>query len=287
MLKLDSLANARITIFGLGLMGGSLAMSLKGSCTSIYGIDPDPSAVAYANEHKIVDRASVSPQMLLPQTNFVILAAPVGTIIKLIQALPELHPGKAVVLDIGSTKVDIVREMENLPSRFDPVGGHPMCGKEKISLINAEPGLFQNATFAFTMCKNSTHNAQGLAEQLAYKVGANPVWLDAHTHDKWASATSHFPYLLASALSLSTPTSAAPLVGPGFRSTTRIAATPVSLMLDIFATNQANILDSLDTFREQLDQIRLMLATKDYSSLQAIMERSASHQKNITSGEVD
>jgi prephenate dehydrogenase len=80
----------------------------------------------------------------------VILAAPVGAILQLLADLPRLHPGPAIVMDLGSTKTLIAEAMKALPDRFDPLGGHPMCGKENTTLRNAEAGLFQGAPFALT-----------------------------------------------------------------------------------------------------------------------------------------
>lgn len=284
MAKPKLLADSSIAILGLGLMGGSIAMALRGHCTQILAVDPEPATVAYARRHKIVDLIAENPNDVLPQADIVILAAPVGKILKLIEALPKLHPGEAIVIDIGSTKADIVREMQKLPPRFDPLGGHPMCGKENLSIKNADASLFQNATFAFTSCENTSQNAHQFAEQLAQALGANPLWIDAETHDRWTAATSHFPYLAATALTLSTPTAAAPLAGPGFRSTTRLAATPATIMLDILATNQINIIETLDQFKEQLDQIRTLLLTNDLESLQIILERSVNHRHQILPG---
>jgi prephenate dehydrogenase len=188
------------------------------------------------------------------------------------------------VIDIGSTKADVVREMQKLPPRFDPLGGHPMCGKEKLSIENAEASLFLNAIFAFTPSENTSENAQQIAEQIAQSIGANPLWIDAETHDRWTAATSHFPYIAASALALSTPTAAAPLAGPGFRSTTRLAATPASLMLDILATNRINILEALDQFRQQIDQMRTLLEANEFEHLQNLLESGVHQREQIISG---
>lgn len=279
------LTDSRIAILGLGLMGGSLALALRGHCAQILGVDPDPDSVAFALEYQITDLATMHAHEILPQADVVILAAPVRAIINLIRSLPELHPGKAIIVDVGSTKSDIVKEMEKLPARFDPVGGHPMCGKEKLALENAEASLFQEATFTFTPCRNTSANARQFANQLALAVGATPFWIDAATHDRWASATSHFTYLVAAALTLATSVDAAPLVGPGFRSTTRLASTPPSLMLDILFTNRENILESLDLFKEQLDQIRTLLETNDQDNLQTLLERCVARREQITLGE--
>jgi len=283
--SLPRLAECVVAILGLGLMGGSLALALHGKCQALLGVDPDPQAVALALDRQVVDSASVSPQDLLPQASLVVLAAPVGAIVTLLQALPDLHPGSAVVLDLGSTKREIMRVMQTLPKRFDPIGGHPMSGKEKASLVNADAGLFQHAPFALAPLERSSPHARLIAEQLVLAVGARPLWVDAETHDRWVAATSHLPYLLANSLAAATPLEARPLVGPGLRSTTRLAPASLTMMVDILATNRDNILVGLQSFRHALDAVEHSLLTGDLESLQAQLAQGAASYAALTAPE--
>lgn len=262
-------------------MGGSLALALRGKCASLLGIDPDPSAVKLAVENQIVDFASSDPATLLPTADIIILAAPVRTIISLLAQIPEIHPGPAVVIDLGSTKEKIMNAMQSLPERFDPVGGHPICGKEKSSLAFAEGQLYHQAPFIFTSLPRTTPNARLTAEQLALAVGAHPLWLDALTHDRWVAATSHFPTLLANALAASTPLEAAPLTGPGFQSMTRLAVSSPEMMFDIFFTNKDNILSSLHSFQKRLNQIETMLASGEFDQLKELFIEGGERRENI------
>jgi prephenate dehydrogenase len=140
--------SARIAILGIGLIGGSLAYALQGKCDRLIGVDSDPDVAAAAERLGIFDAVSVDPAPVLGLANFLILSAPVAQILSLIERLPTIHPGATAVLDTGSTKVEIVRAMRSLPSRFFPVGGHPMAGKEVGGLDSAEGSLFQGAPFA-------------------------------------------------------------------------------------------------------------------------------------------
>lgn len=277
----DFLSSSRIAILGLGLMGGSLALALRGKCTALLGVDPDPAALSLAHQEKIIDQGAGDPAEILTQADLIILAAPVLAIIELIRRLPELHPGAAVVLDLGSTKADVVTAMADLPDRFDPVGGHPMCGKEKLSLAHADPGLFQGAPFVFTSLPGTSPRARLLVEQLAQALGAYPVWLDAETHDRWAAATSHLPFLLASALVAATPGEVGALVGPGFRSTSRLAATSASMMLDVLFTNRQNILEVIERFREQLQAVEGLLSSNETAGLRNWLDRSAARHSEL------
>jgi len=265
----------RLAIVGLGLMGGSLAMALRGKCTALLGIDPDPHTVELARQLHIVDQAVVDPAVLLPQADVIVLAAPVNGIIGLLQELPVLHPGAPIVIDLGSTKVKVVESMQKLPERFDPLGGHPMCGKEVSGLANAEARLFQGATFAFTALPRTTEHARQFAGWLAASLGACPLWIDAATHDRWVAATSHLPYLVANALAFTTPPETAPLAGPGFRSTTRLAVTPPGMMMDVLMTNQAAVLDSLHRYKAHLEQVERLLEQGDFDALQALLGEGA------------
>jgi prephenate dehydrogenase len=275
--------SSRVAIVGLGLMGGSLAMALHGKCAGLIGIDPDPETRALANSLNIFEQVSDALNHNLPPADIIILAAPVKTIIRLINDLPHFYPAPAVILDLGSTKVEIMNAMQTLPQRFDPIGGHPMCGKEKSGLVNADSSIFRDAPFAFTPLSRTSSRARQAAETLAHLVGARPLWLDAVDHDHWAAATSHLPYLVSNGLAYSTPFEAAPLVGPGFRSTTRLGASSPEMMLDVLLTNRENILAAWRRLRSHMDTLDEMLDSNDVEGLMALLTQGAAQQRKIVS----
>jgi prephenate dehydrogenase len=281
MAQPDFLSKCNVAILGLGLMGGSLALKLRGHCQSLSGCDPDPATLALARQWSLADQVTDRPGDILPQADLVILATPVRVILTLLDELPRLHPGSAAVLDLGSTKTDIVRSMQALPDRFDPVGGHPMCGKERSGLANADPDLFRSAPFALTPTPGSSPRSRGLAEQLVDLVGANPLWLDAAMHDRWVAATSHVPYLVANALAAATPLDARPMVGPGLRSTTRLAPTSWTMMRDILETNRPNILGGLQNFRKQIEILESLLAAGDLRGLEELASLGAQNYEAL------
>jgi prephenate dehydrogenase len=273
MTNADLLAPSHVAIMGLGLMGGSLAMALRDKCEFITGIDPDPAVLELALQMNIADQVSSEPAALLPKADILILAAPVNSILTILGDLPELHPGSPVVMDIGSTKVQIVEAMRSLPARFDPIGGHPMCGKARPSLAYAEASIFQGAVFAFTPLSRTSQKTRQLAGQLAGIVGSVPLWLDPETHDRWVGATSHLPYLVANTLAYTTPLDASPLVGPGFRSTARLSTSALAMMLDILDTNRENVLAGLERFKGHLASLETHLLNRDRDSLRALLEK--------------
>ncbi len=281
-----SLSSAHVAIVGLGLIGGSLALALRGRCAALYGIDPNPAVLDLAEGRALCERLSPSAADLLPAADVIILAAPVRTILKIVRDLPGLHPGRALVLDVGSTKAAIFQALACLPERFDPLGGHPMGGKEKGGLLSADAAIFGGVTFAFTPLPRTSERARALALELAAAVGAHPLWLDPATHDAWAAYTSHLAYLVSAGLALATPIEAAALAGPGFRSATRLAASDPEMMLDILETNRSNVRTALARFRKQIDRLDAALAAEDLSGLQRILENAMAAREKMLAAPV-
>jgi len=256
------LAEKKIAIVGLGLMGGSLALALRGQCQELLALENDLETLAYAKNHQIVDLISSQPEEILPQADVIILAAPVGTILDLIPLLPQWHAGSPLVMDMGSTKVQICDRLNGLPERFHAVGGHPMCGKESSSIRQADGNLFKEAPFALCALPSTRNADRQLAEAIVTGVGASVLWIDAQTHDIWVAATSHVPYLIANALAAVVPNDAKLLAGPGLRSTSRLAGSNIQMMTDILMTNRKAVLNQLDIYQKQLNSLRGLLLSQ-------------------------
>ncbi len=278
------LKDSTVAIVGLGLMGGSLAMALKGHCRSLTGIDSHPAALEAARAKKIVDQADSDPANLLPQADLVILAAPVPAIIEWLGDLPAYIQQPCIVMDIGSTKRAILQTMQELPANFEPIGGHPVCGREQLLIQNADPNLYQGAPFIITALDRTTRRALSAAKQIISSVGAHMLELSAEQHDRTLASTSHLPFLLASALTLATSLESAPFIGTGFRSASRLAGTPASMMLGVLESNRDNISSSIQRFRESLSLIESALNSQDSLALENILDQSRHSYENLVSG---
>ena len=277
-----NLAESKIAIIGLGLMGGSLALGLRGKCAALYGIDPHTPTLDLALSQHIVDYADSNPASLLPEVDLVILSAPVPAILTLLEQLPSFTPNSCIVLDMGSTKKFIVESMSRLPGNFDPIGGHPICGKEKLSLANAERTLYYAAPFLLTPLARTSQRALSAANQIIESLGAKAKILDAVEHDRILASTSHLPFLISSALALATSENVTSFIGPGFKSTSRLAGTSSSMMLGVLQSNRENVLNALHGMQNQLTEIESALTLEDFSKLESILNEAQSKYQTFT-----
>ena len=276
-----NLKDANIALIGLGLMGGSLALSLKGRCRRLSAYDSHLPTLELARRQEIVHFADSDPAKVLAKADLVILACPVPAIVEWLGSLHEYIQHPCIVLDIGSSKRTIVVALDTLPANFDPIGGHPICGRERLSLENAERFLYRDAPFVLTPLPRTSQRARFAALQIVEALGACPIWLDAEDHDRILASTSHLPYLLSSALALAAPEDAAPLVGPGFRSTSRLAGTPSSMMLGVLQSNRDNVLYALDCLQEQIATLKSALIATDPAQLGSSLDIARSHYHQL------
>ncbi len=282
---MNVLAEARITVVGLGLMGGSLAGALRGQCTNVTGVDIHANTIEIAHRRGLIDTGTTELASGVQDANIVILAAPVRAIMGLLTKLrPLLSPG-CVVMDLGSTKTQIVAQMGKLPPSVHPLGGHPMCGKETSGIEAADVDLYQDAPFVLTPLPRTSDTAllQGMA--VVEALGARPLLLDPVRHDRLVAAISHLPYLLACGLVGTVDTVAAndasvwEVASSGFRDTSRLAASDVTMMLDILLTNRDAVLEMLRTFEAALEDLATLLRSENEDELRSTLVAVRDHRK--------
>jgi prephenate dehydrogenase len=255
------LNEAQITIVGLGLMGGSLAGALRGRCKTVFGVARREETIETALERGLIDHGTTTLSKGVRDAEVVVLATPVRVILQLLASIGPLLPPGCLLMDVGSTKARIVETMAHLPDQVQPLGGHPMCGKETSGIEAAEPGLYEGATFILTPLPRTSERALSLGRELARSVGSHPLVLSAERQDFLVGTMSHLPYLMACALvgTADATTSADPaawkIVAGGFRDTTRVAGSDVRMMTDILLTNREEVVKALNAFQEQIRRL--------------------------------
>ena len=264
----DLLRNLRVGIMGLGLMGGSLALALRGRVARLLAIESRPDARQIALRAGIVDDAIEALTPEAPPVDLLVLATPVRVILNTLAGLPAARPDGCLVLDLGSTKRAVVAAMNALPPRFAAVGGHPMCGRETSGLAAADAGLYHDQTFILCPTNRTTPAAEATARALVVAVGARPLWLDAEEHDALVAAVSHLPALVSAALLRAAAGERQWAVSAsGFRDTARLAGSDPRMMLDILLTNREPVLAALDGYMGELAAVRAALAAGDEVAL--------------------
>lgn len=276
-----------MAIVGLGLMGGSLGAALVQSraCRRVVGVARREEAVRQALELGAIDEGTVSLKEGVAEADIVVLATPVRSIMRLIESIgPMVTPG-CVLTDVGSTKAAVVERMQLLPPHVQPIGGHPMCGKESGGLSAAEPGLFMGATYVLTPLVRTSDWALALTAELVRAAGATPLVLEASYHDLLAAAASHLPYVLSLGLVAAAESvgddAVWKLAASGFRDTSRLAASDETMMLDILLTNRSEVSGMLSRFQRGLEEIAHLLDKDDEAGLQAVITTAAQRRRRL------
>ncbi len=271
------LNDSSVSIVGLGLMGGSLAGALRGRCREVVGLARRPETVAQALAAKLINRGGAELAAGVQAADIVVLATPVRTILRQLAEIGPLLPNGCLLLDLGSTKTQITAAMQKLPAHIQPLGGHPMCGKELAGLAAADPDLYRGNTFILCPLERTSPEALALGQELARAVGAKPLVLSAERQDFLVGTVSHLPYLLACGLvgTADATTSADPaaweIIAGGFRDTSRVAGSDVTMMTDILLTNQTLVLEAVQTFQGQLEHLAQMVETGNENALKTAL----------------
>lgn len=261
---------SRVAVIGTGLIGGSFALAVRKAVPHARVVGWDrPEVLASALSRAAISASAENLRDAVAGADLVYVALPVGAII---EHLPEIERAAApgsIVTDTGSTKVAICRAAAH-EFRGEKlfIGGHPIAGRESGGIENADANLFRGAKYALVGDGSGPREAR-FAQFLESALGAQPVWLDAETHD-WATAiVSHLPQLVSVALAAvvqdETDETGLPasLAGAGLRDIARLAGSPYDIWRDICLTNTDNIARALDRVAQALDHLRTSLASRD------------------------
>ena len=270
----------RLSLVGLGLLGGSVAKAARGLglADEIVAVGRDRERLEPALRDGMVDRVTTDLAAGVAGTDFCLLATPVATLAALLPAVWAALPADAVLTDVGSTKAAIVRAAERLgegrPLAF--VGSHPMAGSEQAGYRVSRPDLFRGATVILTPTERTDSHAVKRVGAFWEALGGRLVILDPLTHDRATAAISHLPHLVADAL-VDAVVRMDPrffeVAGRGFKDTTRIAASDARVWREIFQENRAGLTEALGAFRAALDHLEGLLATGDVAAIEGALDR--------------
>lgn len=258
----------KITLVGVGLLGGSLGLAVKRRrlARRVEGFVRRAASVAECKKVGAVDRATQDLHCAVAEADLVILCTPLAQMCPLVkQMIPALKHG-AIVTDVGSVKASVVRELEALVAKAGGhfVGSHPMAGAEKTGVSAARADLFVDAVCVVTPTRRTNKAAMRKVERFWKSVGARLLRLTPETHDALVSRSSHLPHVVAATLASTIldpkqPKQQAALCANGFRTTTRIASGSPEMWRDIALANRAEVRRALDGFVRELQRVQTVL----------------------------
>ena len=276
----------RITIWGVGLIGGSLGLALKknGFRGQRVGLGRNIGRLEKALQYDAVDVVTTDIAEGLHGSDLVVLCTPVELVPVLVKHIVEGVGSQQpmVLTDVGSTKSVLVETVEaQLREQgldtFSFVGGHPMAGSHETGVDAARATLFENATCIVTPTKNTDPDALQQVRNLWEFVGGVPHLLSPETHDLLVGAASHLPHLIASLLTNTVANvetehhKALDFTATGFRDSTRIAAGSPDLWTGIFTQNRDVLLSLIDDIVENLSEFKTLLQTNDLAEIERVL----------------
>ncbi|MGE5606099.1 MAG: prephenate dehydrogenase/arogenate dehydrogenase family protein [Bacteroidota bacterium] len=256
----------KITILGLGLIGGSLGLALVRSGYSVTGWDQNPEVIREAYQSNAINRIPADFSDAISDASVIFIATPVDSIAVTVEkCLPYARTG-AIFSDLGSIKKSILDGVFSLlPPLYHFVGGHPMTGSEQHGIRAADPFLFQNAAYIIIEDSRTPSEAAAIVIKLIESTGTQIIKLSADEHDRIVGMVSHLPHLIAATLAKTAGDAEADYPGTlslaagGFRDTTRVAMGSPEVWHGIIFGNIDQVLKAISAFQKELNQLKEIL----------------------------
>ena len=262
----------KLVIFGVGLIGGSLALALKRAnyCEQIVGCSRQVEGLQKAVELGVIDSYTLDPAQAVKGADMILLAVPMGAMASVLSSIKGHTEANAVITDAGSAKASVVAAAESvygvIPDNFVP--GHPIAGAEKSGVEAALVDLYDDHKVIVTPLPQTSSDAEQRVIKMWEAAGAEVESMDVKKHDRVLAATSHLPHALAFALvdTLSRSEVSEDIfhyAAGGFRDFTRIASSDPVMWRDICLENRQAILESIEAFQKNLSGLHDMVSGAD------------------------
>ncbi len=265
-----------IGIIGCGLIGGSLALSIHKQFPTIplYGIDPKSDSIKAHPQASCFKHLSSTLTDLPKDIDIIFIATPIHNTLKTIKVLSNHIQESTVLTDVTSTKESLLKTIEELSLKNPYISGHPMAGKEITGFEAASETLFKEAPYV--LITNSHQNQEEKLTTFLTKMSCRVIKQTAQKHDELVALVSHLPYLTATALiDVATKENSQEIIksiyGPGFKDSTRLAASSPDWGSDICDQNKVAITNSLDKMIQSLKQLKSVIQTSEIETLKHIL----------------
>ena len=267
----------KIGIVGLGLMGGSLALSLRklSFVSNIYGLDHNIEHQKEALRLNLVEKLIEFDELCT--LDVIVLAIPVNGVIKSLQSLEGKITETTTIIDLGSTKEIIVKAVP-ASIRENLVAAHPMTGTEHNGPSAAFEGLYKDQVVVLCDLEDSGTHQQETAVRIFSGIHMRLSYMHAHEHDRHAAFISHMPHVISysianSVLAQEDKYNILAMAAGGFRSMSRLAKSSPHMWEDIFKQNKGNLLDAIETFQTELEQFKKEIKNDEWEKVSEKMHR--------------
>jgi prephenate dehydrogenase len=264
----------KITIIGVGLIGGSLALALKerNLAKVVFGYGRDQSRLEEAQKSNIIDAFSTNIKEAIDEANIIVIATPVGTFKDILHQIEPLISSNVIITDVGSTKSDIVNIVNDVlkdnSSCFIPA--HPIAGKERSGFEVSDSKLYDGKKVIITPQETNSPESIDVIDQMWKNVGADVDFMSAESHDNLLGMTSHLPHMLAFSLVnylVDQNPNASIYAGGGFKDFSRIASGDAIMWRDICLQNKNQIMNHLKGYQSTLDDLLEAINDEDSEKL--------------------
>lgn len=268
----------KISIIGVGLIGGSMALKLreKNLASFIYGIDNNTQHISDALNLNIID-AEAGLEEGIKNSDLIILAIPVDAARKLLPAILDLVSDHQIVMDAGSTKAGIVHAVKDHPKRSRFVAFHPMWGTENNGPKSAIAESFSGKAGVICNKEESSEDALATVEKVVNALDMHMIYMNAEDHDVHTAYISHISHITSYALANTVlekereEETIFQLASSGFSSTVRLAKSHPEMWVPIFKQNKENVLDVLNEHISQLRKFKSALEKENYEYLEELI----------------
>ncbi len=274
----------KVTIAGMGFMGGSLGKQLISSrlAKNVTGLGRNLPRLRAAKRMKAATEITGDIAEAVSGADIVVLCVPVMLIPGMFASILPFLDKKTVVTDIGSVKESVEKEIKKIDRNKQFCGSHPMVGSEKTGIKNLKPGLYKGGACMVTGGKSKkTSRITGFWKALGMKV----IKMTAARHDRAVSGISHFPHLLSFAMVNLNPDlikNNPDLIGKGFKDATRIAASGEEIWSDIFIANKNRVINDIKQARSELLELKKIIAFNRVKSLKVYIKKARSLREGLS-----
>lgn len=268
----------KITIVGIGLLGGSLGLAIKKEKLAgfVVGFFRHKDKIRQALQMGVLDAGTDDFREAIRESDFIILASPVSDIVKRLKELKKLKV-HSLVTDIGSTKSGIVKTSQGL----NFIGSHPLAGSEKSGILHARADLFKDSLCLLTPPRKASSVSLSKVSRFWKCLGAKTIVLSCDEHDRILAFVSHLPHVVAFALMKTMPNKTLSFGAGGLKDTTRIALSNPKIWNDILLSNKKPVLKSIKAFEGTLAEIKKALLKNDTNKLTSLLAQAQRKRKQI------